>query len=590
MSSSVDQIKERLSIVDVIGGYIKVEKAGANYKARCPFHSEKTASFFISPTRQSYYCFGCNAKGDMFTFVEEFEGLDFLGTLKLLAARAGVELRPGEHQNRDEKEKLYDLMEAAAVYFSDIFAKTPEAKAYIESRGITDETVRAFRIGYAKDEWRGLLEYLLARGFKTELIERVGLIKKIDPSTRAGEPQKTGESFYDRFRGRIMFPIRDSGGRVIAFSGRLLAEKEKAPKYLNSPETVLFDKSSVLYGLDRAKDAIRKLTFSILVEGQIDLVLSHQAGFRNTVAVSGTAFDGALHTEGGVTHLGLLKRLSNNVVIALDADRAGLAASLRTAKIALSLGMDVKIADLPLGKDPADIIKENPETWKKIIRESSRVIDFVLSRIRREGHRDRALAAKVRDEVLPLVAALPSAIEQDQALSTIARETQIAHGALEEDFNKLKTKTGVAEAVSSAEPVTRGRKDAILGRLFGMIYWQENAETPLFSPTELGKQVMNIIGENEYTKWGVEHTDTRSDLVFQAEAWYADSGTIVGDLEELLGNLEEEYLTEALLESMRALHEAEHKSNAEESARLLARCQDISKRIHEIKARRFLEK
>src|SRR3990167_7220635 len=334
MNSPVAKIKERLSIEDVVSSYIKLERAGANLKAKCPFHNEKTPSFFVSPSRESYYCFGCGASGDIFTFVEEFEGLDFKGALKLLAARAGIVLEYQNKEEESEKEKLYKALEESTLYFSNNLKENKKVLEYLKSRGLSEDTIKDFRVGFAKDDWRELYNYLKKEGYSDPELERAGLVIKSE------------KGFYDRFRGRIMFPISDSSGRIIAFSGRVFNGDKKSAKYINSPETPIFSKSSVLYGLDRAKESIRKNNFSILVEGQMDLLLSHQAGYRNTVATSGTALSESTETkENVVSNLGLIRRLSENLVLAFDGDKAGLHASERAGRIALSLGMDVKVAD-----------------------------------------------------------------------------------------------------------------------------------------------------------------------------------------------------------------------------------------------------
>ncbi|HQO70878.1 MAG TPA: DNA primase [Candidatus Paceibacterota bacterium] len=310
MNSSVQKIKERLSIVDVVSSYISLEKAGKNYKAKCPFHNEKTPSFFVSPDRGTYYCFGCNAKGDIFSFVEKFEGTDFLGALKILADRAGVDLEEYKNKNKDKTELYYEIMEEATIFFEDNLKAKLEARSYLLSRGLNDQSIEKFRIGFAPDSWSSLINHLKKKDFKTEDILAVGLIKKKDTPDQT---QKE-DHYYDRFRSRIMFPISDSAGRIIAFSGRIFGQSEDSKdgivnaKYLNSPETPLFNKSSVLFGLDKAKSSIRNLGYSIVVEGQMDLILSHQSGFTNTVAVSGTAFtDSLVDSQNKINNLGLIK-------------------------------------------------------------------------------------------------------------------------------------------------------------------------------------------------------------------------------------------------------------------------------------------
>ena len=241
--SSVDQIKSKIDIVSLVSSYIKLEKAGTNFKGRCPFHNEKTPSFFVSPDRGSYYCFGCHAKGDIFTFVEEFEGLDFIGSLKVLADKAGVELDQYRTGEKSERETLFSVLEKATFFYEQKLSQNNEALNYLKGRGITDETIKDFRIGYAPNDWRELLNFLKDKGVSEKEMLSVGLIKQKDSSL------SIGNSHYDVFRGRIMFPISDSSGRVVGFSGRILVADDKSPKYLNTPETVLFNKSEILFGL-----------------------------------------------------------------------------------------------------------------------------------------------------------------------------------------------------------------------------------------------------------------------------------------------------------------------------------------------------
>src|SRR5581483_2261534 len=302
MSSSVEQIKAKIDIVSLVSAYMKLDKAGMNWKGKCPFHNEKTASFFVSPDRGSFYCFGCHKKGDIFTFVEEFEGVDFVGALKILAEKAGVTLdKFSGTKEQGEKNKLHNILEQATIFYQRKLSG--EALDYLKNRGVSDETISSFRLGFAPEEWRSLYGHLKEKNVSEADMMAVGLLKQKD------------SSYYDTFRGRIMFPISDPSGRVVGFSGRILKVKEEAPKYVNSPETSLFNKSQILFGLDKAKISIRTKDYSILVEGQMDLVMMHQVGINNTVASSGTALT--------AEHLTRLRRLSNRLIMAYDADNAG---------------------------------------------------------------------------------------------------------------------------------------------------------------------------------------------------------------------------------------------------------------------------
>ncbi len=423
MGGDAERVKERLDIAEVVGGYVKLDKAGQSFKGRCPFHNEKTPSFFVSPLRQSYYCFGCGAKGDIFTFVQELEGLSFRQALKDLAERAGVELtnRPEAVKARGEKDELLQALEAATVFFENELGKSEAARQYVLSRGITEVSIRKWRLGYAPAEWRSLYSHMLQLGFKQDVLLKAGLVKSVADGS--------GKQPYDVFRDRIIFPLSDSSGEVIAFSGRALAP-EAVPKYLNSPDTVLFTKSEVLYGLDKAKEKIRKQNYAVLVEGQVDLVLSHQVGVENTVASSGTAF-----TE---RHLERLKRLSKRIILGFDADAAGEKAGEKAAELGLRLGLEVKIANLPRGKDPAEIAKANPSAWKEVLRSSLPAIEHFLNRVIAEEKDTRKRGLMIEKKILPLIALLGSSIERSHFVSLISQRTGLKEDVLWEDLKRVK--------------------------------------------------------------------------------------------------------------------------------------------------------
>lgn len=571
MNSPVDQIKERLSIEEVVSTYIKLDRAGINLKARCPFHNEKTPSFFVSPARGSFFCFGCGARGDIFTFVEEFEGLDFKGALKLLARKAGVELVASSKEDREkesEKEKLYRIMERATKFFEDNLKSSEGSQTYLKSRGVEEKTIKDFRIGFAPLEWRMLYEALKGEGFADGEIEKAGLAKKPDDGHKA---------MYDRFRGRIMFPITDSSGRIIAFSGRLLIDDGKSAKYLNSPETPIFNKSSVLFGIDKAKDSIRKNDFSILVEGQMDLVLSHQAGFKNTVAASGTAMtDLTVSKENIINNLGLVRRLSKNIVLAYDADQAGVKAANRFAKIALSLGMDVKVASMPENVDPADIIsKDGVEAWRGAIRNSKHFIEFLLERILKEASGDsRKVGREIKERLLPFVNDLESSIEQAHFLTLVSNKSGVGEAALREDLKKVESeqKFEKEEIQTARENVEKKlRKDPIERRLLGIAFWQESLKEPSIDPKPIFEKL---------TKVKPAYEGSKEDLIFEAEEFYSKSEHLEKDIKEMLLSIEEEYLNEELIKSM---IELKNVKNKEEEMEILKRINEINKRKEEIK-------
>jgi DNA primase len=543
MSTSVEKIKERLNIVDLLGAYLKLEKAGKNFKARCPFHNEKSPSFFVSPERDSYYCFGCGAKGDIFTFVEQFEGLDFFGALKMLAEKTGVTLDRGTFDKQDNKEAIFNCLEAATQFFQSNLPKSNSAIKYLERRGLTEKTITDWRIGFVSDDWRTLYEYLTARKFTDEQIELAGLIKK----------KEGGSGFYDRFRGRIMFPISDPASRVVGFTGRILPENQshltssgqttEVAKYLNSPETAVFNKSRILYGFDLAKLSIRKMDYSVIVEGQLDIIMCHQAGFTNVVATSGTA----LTQE----HLGLLKRISNRVIMAFDADKAGMNAATKAWQLALSLGMEVKIAEFKDGKDPADIlISENgKEKFKQALKDSMHIIDFYLTKISSDKLDERKTGFAIKDTVLPFLVFIESSIEKSHWVKKISEKFNIAEKAIYEDLDRIKVEPGVTGAlvktVENKEPIMINRVDSIERKVFGILYSGEKDPEIDINITDLKNKTQEIVGEENFKKWMEIPEQFMSELIFEIEQYY-EKKKIKAVLEELLIELEKEYTMKKL--------------------------------------------
>ena len=628
--TAVEQIKERIPIDDLIGSYVKLEKSGKSFKARCPFHNEKSASFFVSPDRGGYYCFGCGAKGDIFSFVQQFEGLDFRGALKILAEKAGVQLTV-DRKADGERDQLFEAMELATAYFEKQLENSAEAREYVKGRGITDMTRDTFRIGWAPEGWSNLHTYLKGKGFSDFILERAGLIKKRDGGDTtsalsageddlstfassktkrdASEPRGQGNNspepkstptysrsdYYDRFRGRVTFPLCDSGGRVIAFSGRILKDDGKSAKYLNSPDTPLFDKSQVLYGLDKAKLEIRRLNYAILVEGQMDLVMSHQAGIRNTVASSGTALsDETLLENGAISNLGLVRRLSPNIIVAFDSDSAGRKAALRAAGIALSIGMDVKIADLVGGKDPADLVLHDPEDWKDALRKAKPVIEFELDNVIRDTPDPKKLPRALQERVYPLLLRIPSRSDlahfvkmiQDRAnfskedviwedirvLSDRMHKEQASTADQSSSQNKT-TQSGTASRTSAEIP---NRTDLVERRLFGLLLLMEKETFP--SAQTYRDSIQKISGDS-YDERIARIKPSESDILFEAEAMFgADSSKWDTHMKELVFNFETDLINEELIVSMNKLKVAEKAGDMATVAELAKKCQVLSMR------------
>ncbi|MBU6370825.1 MAG: DNA primase [Patescibacteria group bacterium] len=561
-SSSVEQIKERLRIEDVIGGYVKLERAGASLKARCPFHSEKTPSFFVSPERGGYYCFGCGAKGDIFTFVERFENVDFVGALKILAERAGVTLERFSEKTDDGRSRLYALLEAATFFLERNLSGEDIPLEYLKNRGLTEKTIKDWRLGYVRDEWRSISDYLSGKGFSDDEIMRAGITKTEKGST------------YDRFRGRIMFPIFDAAGRTIAFSGRIMHDDGKSAKYLNSPQTELFDKSKVLYGYDRAKQPIRKFDFSILVEGQMDLLLAHQAGFTNTVAVSGTALT--------ADHLALLRRITPKIIMTFDGDRAGAKAAERGWALALASGMEVKIAALPDGLDPADVILKDREIFKSALVHAVHLVDFLLGRIEAEKLDAKKLWTRIRSDVLPYIAMLASETEKARYVGTIADIVGAKEEFIWDDLKKVKLD---AEFVrEKPEP------DALEKSLDGSVLKRGSPERSLAGiiaegsagAKEILKKVKEILDTETGAAFERELDAGKNELAFEAEAYFGGfpAEKMRRETELLLLTIAEEA---ANRERVRLANDIAKTKDEEKKNSLMIRSMELGKRVEGIK-------
>ena len=570
MSSSVDKIKERLSIEDVVGSYIKLDRAGNSFKARCPFHNEKTPSFFVSPDRGSYYCFGCGAKGDIFSFVQEFEGIDFIGALKILAERSGVELDKFASKVSDKKERLYELLDATTLFLQKNLMTEEIPLEYLKKRGLTEKTIKDWRIGYVRDEWRSIYEYLKTKNFSDDEMLRAGVIKT------------EGQNTYDRFRGRIMFPIFDSAGRVIAFSGRILHDDGKSAKYLNSPQTEIFDKSKTLYGFDRAKQAIRKFDFSILVEGQMDLLMAHQAGFTNTVASSGTALT--------AEHLKLLKRISNRVIMSFDSDNAGAKAAERGWMLSLATGMEVKVAAIPKGFDPADLILKDKEEFKKVLKDAVHIIDFILDRAIVENPDKRKLGLAIKSRVLPYLSLLESSMEKSHYVKDISDKTGINESAIWEDLKKVKLDSEYevkAETVVVKEEKKVGilRSGTVERSLAAIVALEESSSKKLVNPEGLRQKIKDALGKEKYEEFDAELKELSGELAFEAESYYGetDSEKFNKETEYLLLNLQEENLKKELADLMAEMRKAEVSKDTDKATAILKRCDDVSKLLNKIK-------
>jgi DNA primase len=422
--SVIEEIKQKLDIAEVIGQYATLKKAGRNLTALCPFHSEKHPSFFVYPEQQSWHCFGaCNTGGDVFAFVMKKEGLDFGEALRLLAQRAGIVL-PARYEGaarQEEKEPFFSANEAASLYYHNLLLNSPaaaKAKSYLEKRGFTPQTISDFQLGYSLDTYDALKLYLLEKRHDEKILLATGLLYE-------DERHKTA----DRFRGKVMIPIRDIKGRVTGFGARVLDNTE--PKYKNSPQSPTFDKSSTLYGIDRAAATIRKLDFAIIMEGYMDVIMAHQCGVSNAVASMGTAI-----TE---TQVNILKKLSKNLILSLDADAAGEEAMLRTVSYENVLNAELRVILLPAGKDPDEVIREDMNNWQALVNNALPLVDFLFEKtivnLDLATARDKSAAV---DRLLPVIVAINDPIRQAHYLQKLAALVKVDMNTIKASLTRLK--------------------------------------------------------------------------------------------------------------------------------------------------------
>lgn len=424
MPSQTEEIKQKLDIVNLIQEYIRLTPAGSNLKAKCPFHNEKTPSFMVSPEKQIFHCFGCGTGGDHFEFIKKIEGIEFPEALRILADKAGVKLDYHNPEVHNRKTKILDLCNDVASFWHQKLktdAAAEPIRKYLEEREVSKQIIDEFLIGYSLDSWDEAIKYLQNKGYSLLEISQAG----ISTTGEKGRP-------YDRFRGRLIFPIRNIHGNVVGFGARKMKEEDTGGKYINSPQTDIYNKSEILYNLDQAKTEIRRLDYAILVEGYTDVLACHQAGTKNVVAVSGTSL-----TEGQIK---ILKRYTQNVMIAFDADVAGTLANLRGIDLAWQAGLNVKVVHLPKGKDPDDIIRETPDKWRKLVGEADNFLDYIfkvtfdeldLSRI---DHKKKAA-----QKLLKVIAKLGDEVEIAHYLKKLAKELDVSEESLQKVLTRIKT-------------------------------------------------------------------------------------------------------------------------------------------------------
>lgn len=479
----IEEIKSRIDIVELIGGYLRLKRAGVNYKAACPFHNEKTPSFMVSPERQTFKCFGCGIGGDAFTFIENIEGVDFYNSLKLLADRAGVKLksesviRGQAEYKRDRKTRIYEINNWAKKVYHKLLLDHPkanEARKYLTKRGIKKNTLVDFEIGYAPNSWDLIIKFLEKKGYKTEEIAASGLVVR-------GE---RGD-YYDRFRGRIIFPINNIMGATIAFTSRILKDAPDAPKYINSSESPIYIKGKTLYGLDKAKLKIKENDLAVFVEGNMDVISCHQAGFKNVVATSGTAITS--------DQIIILSRYASTIAFAFDSDSAGEAAMKKAVALALKNDINSKIITLPPPfKDADEAISSDSKVWQKAVLSAKNSLEAWIDLLIRKNP-DLSLSAKkkITKEILPVIKTIYSPIEKEYYIKYLANKMAVSESSL---ISAIET-TKANQEISSKEKNVVVQKSGLNSKnpifRIAAIFWER---------PELAKNFMEKINQQEIFK------------------------------------------------------------------------------------------
>lgn len=605
MPTPVEDIKARIDIVDFINESLPLKQAGSNWKGKCPFHNEKTPSFMVSRERGSWHCFGCGKGGDIFTFIQEQEGLDFPEALQLLAKRAGVQLREYNKQEQTQKTKVIDVLRWVNRYYQEVLRKATDAepaRKYMTGRDVNETSLEDFGVGYAPAGWDSTFQALKKKGFSDDDIFQAGLTIRKD----------RGAGYYDRFRNRIMFPIQDVHGTVVGFSGRVLDSlvDPNGPvpaKYINSPQTIVYDKSRVLYGLDKAKQHIKKADRAVIVEGQMDCLMSHQAGVNNVVASSGTALT--------ADQVGLLKRFSQNVVLAFDQDAAGAQAALRGVDQALMAKMNVRIVRLNQGKDPDELIRNDLPAWQKAIESAQPLMEYYVQ----EATTGKDLT-KVDDKktvvkfLLPIIGKLGDAVEQSHYLQQLADMVRVDVAALRQSL-ATQTKPAARRASPKSEPEKTTEPEdqhtdrfrAVSERLVALLLREPKLYEQLsgqFNPTDLVGEDLQTLYKTLVIWYSQNHFTSRHALADAASSLDPEQQelftllTLLGDHEYPAGitpSVEHDILTMVAALQRRALSlelrrlEADMRrleqsggANSNQLSELLARVQTVTDQLRSL--------
>lgn len=566
MAKEVDLIKQKLPVLEMVRSYVTLTPAGRSFKGLCPFHQEKTPSFIVSPDRGSWHCFGCGEGGDIFTFVMKYENMEFPEALRFLAEKAGVQIRALNPQHQREFGVLYDINEAAKDFYAAALAKHAPAVEYVRSRGLADATVKEFALGFSPGG-EALTLHLIKQGFD------------VNDAVRAGLIYKTARNLYrDRFEGRIMFPIFNQVGKVVAFTGRIFAAPgvtppDDAPKYVNSPETPVFNKSRVLYGLHASKLNIAHEKTVVVVEGQMDFLMAYQSGVKNAVAVSGTGF-----TE---HHLEKLRRVADTVVASFDNDDAGRKAMERMLDMLNRYDFHTKVVSFGEFKDPAEALQHDPDYLRRVLAEAKPAFAFLFDKYfsAEKVRSDVALKKRVVVHLLTLLSHLKSPVERGEWLRALSAASGVSEAALREQLEALVVpQEKKEEAEHGPGPFEESRVSRIAKRLLSVAFTNDELKGIILSNKEyMPRGFVDIL----------EHPEAESAGMLQMQSTYlfgtADIKEVREECAELLKQLQLEYFKRAQEGARGEIKEAEQADDEEKLRAAIAKFQEFSKKINELK-------
>jgi len=568
-----EQIKDKLDIVDFIGSYVQLKPAGKNLKGLCPFHKEKTPSFMVSPDRQMWHCFGsCGEGGDIIKFLMKYENIEFSEALKVLAEKAGIEIRKVSPMEQKQFGILYDINEAAKQFFRSALLENREAQDYLSARKLNKETIDEFGVGFAPINTDELTLHLINLGYEIRDIERAGLNFKSD---RGG--------YFDRFRGRIMFPIENHFGKTVGFSGRILPKYDNGEmgKYVNSPETLIYNKSKILYGLSRSKNFIREENRAILVEGQMDFLMLWQDGVKNIVATSGTALTG--------DHLKSLRKKADKLIFCFDNDEAGAKAAERSIELANQLDFNVNILVLKDYKDPAEIVEKNPGSFKNLVQSAKPVFEFYFEKyLPLVNKGDFSEIKKNIRFVLSKIKDISSPVEKSYWLKELANRTKIDEKVLIEEMEKLPALISkkIAGMVQNETSSQKDRLELIADRVISIAMAQESLFMKISDYVDYLPKKHRLIYEHLRNKIQIDDSETAEMLNslslrsgFELELFENNLDKLSAGFENLLLNLKTEYLKKEREKLALMISEAEKTGDGEKLENLLKKFDELSKMI-----------